>query len=148
MVREVCNIALLPLQLTCAKQESFTQKQNVVNPSWIQFAPFCVQDEPRSREQTLHCSGSCRRSQIPIQRFSWSNWMCICHLFASSTKALPAGPLTTSEGSIRFHQDKHSTSCSSERSTLSTSSSTVLVLATPAWARNWNVHFSFKILPP
>ena len=42
------------------------------------------------------------------------------HLLANATRALPAGPLATSEGSIFCHQAKHSTSCSSESRTLST----------------------------
>ena len=58
------------------------------------------------------------------------------YLFAKATKATPAEPFATKEGSIFSHHARHSTSCSSENRTLSTKSSTDLVLFKPAWALN------------
>ena len=58
------------------------------------------------------------------------------HLFAKATRATPAGPFASNDGSIFAHQLKHSTSWSSKNITLSTKSSTVLVLCTPAWTLN------------
>ena len=65
------------------------------------------------------------------------------YLFANDTRATPAGPFATKEGSIFSHQARHSTSCSSENRTLSTKSSTDLVLFIPASTLNYR---AFQIL--
>ena len=56
---------LLPIKFTCSKQECFPQEEDVINPSRVKFAPFCVKDKSSSREQMLHSRGGGKRSQIP-----------------------------------------------------------------------------------
>ena len=93
----------------------------MIDPSRVQFAPLCIQDQAGGREETLYSCGGGRRSQIP-RRIVICKYLKVymSHLLANATRALPAGPLATSEGSIFCHQAKHSTSCSSESRTLST----------------------------
>ena len=67
------------------------------------------------------------------------------YLFANDTRATPAGPFATKEGSIFSHQARHSTSCSSENRTLSTKSSTDLVLFIPASTLNYRAFLSTRI---
>ena len=127
----------------------------MVNPGRIQFAPLGIEDQSCSREETLHCCGSGWRSQVPWQRVLIVGVLgtYIFHLLANATRATPAGPLATSDGSIFCHQARHSTSCRSEKSTLSTRASTLLVLSTPAFSFSFremlNHFFSpLKVLPP
>ena len=117
------------------------------DPTCFSWHPRSVQQQKKGAQQLWTLPGqlgtwTCVSMQLSGVRTIYCGYQDKpeLYLFDNATRATPAGPFATKEGSIFSHHARHSTSCSSEYRTLSTKSSTDLVLLMPASALNYRVY--------
>ena len=120
------------------------------DPTCFSWHPRSVQQQKKGAQQLWTLPGqlgtwTCVSMQLSGVRTIYCGYQDKpeLYLFDKATRATPAGPFATKEGSIFSHHARHSTSCSSEYRTLSTKSSTDLVLFIPASSLNYR---AFQIL--